>query len=70
MNTSQITAGDEERRDKPEIDHMEEAPVDLDDAHRAALENNPDTVETPSLSTILAVMVRSVNRASKTWLTC
>ncbi|KLO81631.1 putative drug facilitator PEP5 [Fusarium fujikuroi] len=56
MNTSQITAGDEERRDKAEIDHMEEAPVDLDDAHRAALENNPDTVETPSLSTILAVI--------------
>jgi hypothetical protein len=38
--------------------HVEEAiPVDLVDPHRAALEYNPDHAETPSLSTILAVIV-------------
>ena len=38
--------------------HVEEAiPVDLVDPHRAALEYNPEHAETPSLSTILAVIV-------------
>ncbi|KAK5222205.1 hypothetical protein LTR72_006462 [Exophiala xenobiotica] len=37
--------------------HVEEAiPVDLVDPHRAALEYNPEHAETPSLSTILAVI--------------
>lgn len=37
--------------------HVEDVPVDLVDPHRAALDHNPDRAERPSLSTILAVVV-------------
>ena len=37
---------------------MHEAPLDLDDPHRAALEDNPARAERPSFKTILAVVVR------------
>lgn len=42
---------------------LEALPVDLDDPHRAALENNPDHAERPSLATILAVLVSTVFHA-------
>jgi len=34
-------------------------PINLDDPHRAALENAPEHAEKPSLQTILAVIVSS-----------
>ncbi len=42
------------------IRHVEHStvPLDLDDPHRAALEDNPEHAEKLTLSTVLAVMVR------------
>lgn len=38
--------------------HMETVPLDMDDPHRAALEDNPEHAEKISLQTALAVLVR------------
>jgi hypothetical protein len=45
---------------KEETAHIEHAPLDLDDPHRAALEDNPDHRENLSLPLILAVIVRAI----------
>lgn len=37
-----------------------DVPIDLDDPHRAALDDNPEHAERPSIKTLLAVMVRLV----------
>lgn len=49
------------------IDHInqinyieEDMPLDFDDPHRAALEDNPEQAEKLTLSTALAVLVRTV----------
>ena len=44
------------------IRHVEHStvPLDLDDPHRAALEDNPEHAEKLTLSTVLAVMVRAI----------
>ena len=39
------------------ITHVEDVPLDLDDPHRAALEQNPNAAEIPSLKSILAIIV-------------
>ena len=41
------------------VQHVEHTtvPLDLDDPHRAALEDNPEQAEKLTISTVLAVMV-------------
>jgi hypothetical protein len=39
---------------------MVEIPLDLDDPHRAALEDNPERAEKLTWTTLLAVIVRSI----------
>lgn len=39
-----------------------EIPLDLDDPHRAALEDNPEKAETLTWTTLLAVLVSPINR--------
>lgn len=48
--------------DDTAINHVETIPLDLDDPHKAALEENPDTPEIPPLSSILAIIVRKIVR--------
>lgn len=40
-----------------EISRLEVTPLDLDDPHRAAIENAPEKPEKLSLTTVLAVLV-------------
>lgn len=40
--------------------HRDHVPLDLDDPHRAALEDNPSHAGRPSWRTLLAVMVREL----------
>lgn len=43
-----------------ETRHHEVAPIDLDDPHQAALNDASATAEVPSLSTLIAIAVRSL----------
>ncbi len=38
-------------------EHVDHVPLDFEDPHRAALEDNPENAERPPLRTLLAVMV-------------
>lgn len=54
---------------RSEVRHMpmDHIPLDLDDPHRAALEDNPEKAETLTWTTLLAVAVSSIRPPVSSW---